>query len=441
MCAVEAIHVTGGITVALSAQVRETVGVLLVLTLMCLPAMAAPVPRSINELSDLAMKHSAELSAYEKEQVAKEALAVQAGTISNPTLELQGATGSMSGSPEEHSFAIGINQEFPLNGTLRLRHEAGQHEAEAARQQRNDAARLLRQEIITLAMDFQLATKRRELALEFVKLNRDLVTIAEERFKAGDIPELDLNLAKVELIRADSSLLQSESELAPLRIKISTLTGLAEHDIVLADTAVHKPIQPLDELTKQAFATRPDMRALSHEQEKSDTEVRLAEAEALPSLTAGVFAQWQRGTTEVGGMSSVNSDTQLGIKLSMPIPLFDRNQGGKAAAVARQGASSSRKLALQRTISAEVAGAVSRLTSSEKILAMYEQGILPQLAENLKLSREAYQIGEIGLLSVIDEQKKYFEVHDNYLAAQHSRRMALLTLETVVGMEFSGGVK
>jgi cobalt-zinc-cadmium efflux system outer membrane protein len=228
--------------------------------------MAEPVPRNINELSDLAMKHSAELSAYEKEKTAKEALAIQAGTISNPTLELQGSTGGMTGSPEDHSFAIGVNQEFPLNGKLRLRHEAGLRDADVARQQQDNAARLLRQEIISLAVDFQLASKRKELALELVKLNRDLVSIAEERFKAGDIPELDLNLARVELIRADSRLLQSESELAPPRIRISALTGLDEHDIMLADTPVHKPVQPLDELTKHALATRPDMRAMSHEQ-------------------------------------------------------------------------------------------------------------------------------------------------------------------------------
>ncbi len=72
---------------------------------------------------------------------------------------------------------------------------------------------------------------------------------------------------------------------------------------------------------------------------------------------------------------------------------------------------------------------------------MFEQGIIPQLAENLKLIHEAYRLGEVGILSVIDEQKKFYEINDSYLMAQHTKRVALLKLETAVAAEFTGGVK
>ena len=151
--------------------------------------------------------------------------------------------------------------------------------------------------------------------------------------------------------------------------------------------------------------------------------------------------QWQRGSTEVGGMSSSSSDTQLGVRLSIPIPVFDRNQGGRAAARARMDAAGFRRLALERAIIAEVEAAVSRLSSSEKILEQFEKGIIPQLTENLKLTQEAYRIGEVGILSVIDEQKKFFEVNDGYLSALHSRRVAFLKLETAVATDLTGGVQ
>lgn len=425
-----------------SALMRGSAFVLMLSAFTCLPAQAQGVPRSINEIVELALKHSADLAALEKEATAKQSLAVQAGTISNPTLEFQGITGSLTGSPEERSASIGVNQEFSLNGKLRLRREAGQREAEAAQKQRDNLARLLKDEISTLSLDLSLASRRHELAADLVKLNRELVAVVGERFKAGDIPELELNLAKVELARAESRLLEIEREKTALRIKIASLTGLKESDIEMSDPLLVAPPSPVtQDLVKRALASRPDLRALALERDKAETDSRLAKAETLPNLTAGLFVQWQRGSTEVGGMSSTSSDTQLGLRLSMPIPVFDRNSGGKAAAQARLDAADSRRLAQERSIIAEVEAAVSRLSSSEKILEQFEKGIIPQLTENLKLTQEAYRIGEVGILSVIDEQKKFFEVSDGYLSALHSRRVALIKLETAVATDFTGGAQ
>jgi cobalt-zinc-cadmium efflux system outer membrane protein len=421
---------------------RGTTLAILLAAFTCLPALAEPAPRSINEIVVLALKHSAELTALEKDVSAKQSLAIQAGTISNPTLELQGSTGSLTGSPDERTASIGINQELSLYGKLRLRREALQLEAEALKRQRDNTARLLKDEVATLALDYSLTVKRQELAANLVQLNRDLVAIAGERFKAGDIPELDFNLTKVELARAESRLLEIERERIPIRIKIASLTGLNETDVNLFDTFFKPALsQSEQELIKQALASRPDLLSLALERDKAETETRLAKAEALPNLTAGLFAQWQRSSVKVGGLSSTSSDTQLGLRLSMPIPLFDRNQGGRAAARSRLDAADSRRLALERMVTAEVEIAISRLSSSERILALLEQGIIPQLTENLKLTQEAYRLGEVGILSVIDEQKKFFEVSDGYLTALHGRRVAFIKLETAAAIDLSGGMQ
>lgn len=421
---------------------RGTVLVLLLSMLVCYRASAEAVPRTIDEFVALALKQSADLATLEKETDAAHSLAIQAGTIGNPTLELQGSTGRLTGSPDEHSASIGINQEFPLNNKLRLRREAMQREAEALRRQRDNAARLLKDEVSTLALDYSLLSERRELASELVKLNRDLVAVAGERFKAGDIPELDFDLARVELARAESRLLEVEREGMPLRVKIASLTGLNEADITLAGKLSVPLVSPkTDGLVHQALASRPDYLALALERDKAETGQRLAKAETLPNLTAGLFAQWEQNSVEVGGMSSINRDTQLGIRLSMPIPLFDRNAGNRSAARARLDAAGSRRLALERSITAEVEAATSRLSSSERILALFEKGIIPQLTENLTLTREAYRLGEVGIISVIEEQKKFFEVNDSYLSALHARRLALIKLETAVAMNLAGGAR
>ena len=72
---------------------------------------------------------------------------------------------------------------------------------------------------------------------------------------------------------------------------------------------------------------------------------------------------------------------------------------------------------------------------------MYRTDILPQLEENLKLTQEAYRLGEVGILTVIEEQKKYFEVNDGYLTALYDRQTALSKLETSVATDITGGVQ
>ena len=419
---------------------RGVVFTLFLQALVCRSVLAGPVSHTINEIVALALQNSSELAALKKDVAATQALAVQAGTMSNPTLELEGATGSLTGTPGAGTALIALSQELPFFGKLRLRRKAAESEAEAQQRKLDNAMRLLKDEVVTLALDYSLSEKRYELAAEMVKLNRELVSIAEKRFTAGDIPELELNVTKVELARAESRLLEVERDRIPLRINLASLTGLNETAITLSETQT-LPIPSINKqnLVSQALFARPDLQALALEQERADTESRLAQVEAFPNLTVGLFAQWQSSTVEVGGFSALNSDKLLGLRLSMPIPLSDRNTGGRAAALAHLDASRLRYQALARTVTAEVEAALSRLLSSERILLLFERGIIPQLKENLKLTQEAYQIGELGVLSVIDEQKKFFEVNDAYLSALYARRMALIKLETAAATTFSRG--
>ncbi len=131
----------------------------------------------------------------------------------------------------------------------------------------------------------------------------------------------------------------------------------------------------------------------------------------------------------------------MGLKLSMPIPLFDSNQAGVQAAGARRSVIESRYSAAVQIAEREVATAHAGLQNAEKILSLYRTNIIPQFEENLKLTQEAYRLGEIGILAVIQEQKKFFEVNDGYLTALHNRQTALIKLETAVAIDLDGGVQ
>ena len=197
----------------------------------------------------------------------------------------------------------------------------------------------------------------------------------------------------------------------------------------------------LDELKVLALATRPDLKALESEQAKSDAEITLAQAERIPNVTAGLGFQRENTAIEVGGSDVKSRDNLIALKVSIPIPLFDRNQAGIREAQARKGSAENRYAFARLTAEREVEAAYALLTTAEKSLAIYAKDIIPQLEENLKLVQEAYALGEVGILTVIEEQKKFFEVHDGYLSALHNRQTALVKLETAVAIDLSGGVQ
>jgi cobalt-zinc-cadmium efflux system outer membrane protein len=197
----------------------------------------------------------------------------------------------------------------------------------------------------------------------------------------------------------------------------------------------------LPELKQLARGNRPDLKALEAENSRGEAEIILAQAEGVPNLTAGLFYSHERRVDATGTGEESVRDNLLGIRFSLPLPLFDRNQAGVQEARAKQSSTESRLLAAGRTVEREVETAYTSYLNSEKVLSLYKTNIIPQLEENLKLTQEAYRLGEVGILAVIQEQKKFFEVSNGYLLAQHDRQAALVKLESAVATDLTGGVR
>ncbi len=256
-----------------------------------------------------------------------------------------------------------------------------------------------------------------------------------------------MNLARVEVARSEGREIEAERGLNPLLARLRTLLGLPVGDDVNFDGAVER--RPLaitpDELTRLALENRPDLKTFEAARAKGDAAVELAETERIPNVTLGVGYTHERSVDATGVEDEKTRDNLLGVKISIPLPLFDRNQAGIREARARKLSAESRLEFSRTSVAREIEGDYARLAAAEKALDLYATGILPQLEENLKLVQEAYQLGEVGILSVIEEQKKYIEVHDGYLAALADRQTALARLEASVGADFqnktSGGAQ
>ena len=403
---------------------------------------------SLEQAVDFSLQNNGELKALREEKGIREAGRTRAGLYPNPVLAAEGTTGELTGSPSENTLSVGISQELLTAGKRGKRLLAAEKDLEGFDRQLDNAARLLAAEVKTAFYDLLLAQRRLELAERSLELNQRLGEIARQRFEAGDIPELEVNLARVEAARSEGRKAEAERELVPARARLLLLMGLpAETEAGFAGSLEEAPgdVRKLAELKELALTQRPDLAALEAEKAKAEAEVRLARAERIPNLTAGIAYTRENTAIDVAGAEVKDRDNLIGLSLSIPIPLFDRNQAGIREAAARKGSAAARTLFVRQSVEREVEAAHARLTGAEKIASLYAGGIVPQLEENLKLVQEAYQIGEIGILIVIEEQKKFVDVHENYLTALYDRQTARAELVKAVGgsldTETSGGVQ
>lgn len=400
-------------------------------------ASAAEKVFGLSEVLSYALENNGELKAMRAERDLREAGKIRAGLLPNPSLEFEGAGDFAFANEGEKRFSAALSQEIPTAGKRRKRRAVAGKELEEYGYRIADAERLLGEEVKIAFYDLLLAERRLDLAGRFVEINEQLLQVARDRFEAGDIPELEMNLARVEVARSRGRQAEAQREVDPRRMKLFSLMGFSPGSELRITGALetHGFSARIEDLKALALARRPDLLALGAGKEKAEAEMRLAEAEGIPNVTASLSLEREESSLDVGDITVADRDKLLGLKLSVPLPLFDRNQAGKKEAITRWTSAETRRASARRNIERSVEAAFSRLMSTGKSLAIYDKDIFPQLEENLRLTREAYRLGEVGFLSVIEEQRKFLEANEGYLSALHEWNTEMARLAAAAGGE------
>jgi len=401
------------------------------------PLQAEDKILTLPEIMTIARENNGDLKALREEVGIGEAGKIKASIYPNPVLDLEGTTGALTGSSSENRLGIGVSQEFMIGGKRDKRLAVAESELTRFGNRVKDAERLLLLEVRSGFYELLMAESRLDLAQKSQELNNQLLQITKERLAAGDVAELDVNLAKVETARSEGRKIEAERELVPARQRLLTLMGAPALDnlkIAAHRNATNLTVS-LTDLKALALKNRPDLHAAEAEKGKGEAELSLAQAERLPNVRAGIAFSRESSLTSVGGQEDRSTDYLIGLKLSVPIPLFDRNQAAVKEAQVRKSSAGIRQTSVRQSIEREVEAAHARLASAEKTVNIYSKDIIPQVTENLKLVQEAYRLGETGILAVIEEQKKFIEVNDAYLTALYSWDTAVAKLEAAVGVE------
>ena len=397
----------------------------------CLSVSAAhsqePLVRlSLDEAVSLALTENPTVRAKQFERQSVSANEITAGLRPNPTATFSGEQFTPGGSSGAAitQYTISIGQPIELGGK---------------RQRRVDSARAA-----TRVTGYELADLQRQTVFQVKKsftdilIARDTLALAEEnlttldelervqRFRAekGDISQLDLLRIQVQRFQFERDAADARQGFRAAKIALRAVCSqerLGENFEAVGDLAYRDVPYDRAALYSLVMQNRPDVRAAEAARQKARADVNLARANAWWDITPQL--EYQR----------IGPDNTIGFGISLPLKIFDRNQGE----IARTKADVSRADAARQAVAvqalADVDAALSTLRAEADKVRMLAETYLPKARQTRDTVEYAYRRGGLNLLDYLDAQRTYRETALEYIRSLGNHRIAVYQLEAAVG--------
>jgi cobalt-zinc-cadmium efflux system outer membrane protein len=337
---------------------------------------------------------------------------------SNPTVEVE--AGRRSGDVSTTDYGLEVAQDFDLPRRRRARVDAAHAGVTQEEQRAREAEREALRAVATTFLRAVEARERAEAAGSGKHLAEEALRIAERRYSAGDVAQLDVNLARTAVARADAEMRIANATLAGQVTQLQVLLGL-EQPVTLSGSLRDSLTLAANDLAARA-GDRPDVRLLDAEIAEAEADQRLARTLRWPDF--GLRASY----------SKEEGDRVILGGVGFTLPLFQRGQEAAAIANARLARLRVERDALTRTIEAEVRGAAATHDALRAAASEYERTVLPLVDENEKLALESYEVGQIGLGDLLLVRREALEARRAFIDQLIETRLAEVELRARAGV-------
>jgi cobalt-zinc-cadmium efflux system outer membrane protein len=313
-----------------------------------------------------------------------------------------------------------------------LRLDAAKANTNVTASQRDDQQRNL---IFNLRNAF-VSTLQQKAVLEVARENLAYydhsLQVNRMRYKAGDIAQVDLDRLELQRVQFETDVLTAETNLRTAKIQLLMLlnerTPLDQFDVT-GTFDFHENLVPLEELRASALGTRPDLQAATKSVELARANHQLAIANGRSDLT---FSGWW---THNGSFNNPQDANTIGVSVSFPLRIFDKNQGEKARTEVDIRRNQRLEEATRAQVFNDVDSAFVTLNNNLALLRPYKSTYLAlasRVRDNVSFS---YQHGGASLLDFLNAQNDYRTVQLNYVNLVGAYLTAASQLNLAVGRE------
>jgi cobalt-zinc-cadmium efflux system outer membrane protein len=378
-----------------------------------------PPRLTVQEALDLADKQNLDLAAARRQRAVALAGIQIARQRPNPTANFT----ALRDEPHEGLF---FDQPVEIGGQRGRRIDVARQEGALTEFEIAALARQVRRSTREAYYAAAYARAESDRLGRVVELARRLAQIAEDRYKTGDVAQLEVIETSLEVSRAEADL-----EVARQREKVSMsqLNALLNEPATkaweLAGTLEdNTPTTRLEDLLSRAYQSNPDLQHLGGEKKVEESRRSLLKAERIPNLDL-----------EAGMDFNSPRDFRYGPRgqISIGLPLFTRNQGEIAESLANERVLEAETAATERSVSARVEAAFYDLEAQRTQVRLYHDRLLPVARQLESMAEESYRAGKTSILTAIQAQQDVQSVESSYLQSLEQLQDFYAGLEETVG--------
>jgi len=313
-----------------------------------------------------------------------------------------------------------------------LRLETAKEGTQIAQSQHEDLERNLLFNLRSVFVQTLQAKAVLNLARQELDYYDHIIDISRARFKSGDLAQIDLDRIELQRVQYLSDLQTAEVNLRTSKIQLLQLlnerTPVDQFD-VQAPFDFADQLQPLETFRQIALDSRPDLRAALESVQQANTNHKLAVANGSTDPTFGAWYTYNPS------FNNPYDNQTLGLSVSVPLRIFDRNQGEKQRTQLDIGRNQQLTDATRAQVFGDVDSAYAQVNSNLILLRPYKDRYLAQAARVRETVTYAYQHGGASLMDFLNAQSDYRNVQMTYLQLIGSYLTAASQLNLAVGRE------
>ncbi|WP_035384471.1 TolC family protein [Ferriphaselus sp. R-1] len=377
-------------------------------------------PLTLKVALKLALGANAELSAAGHELEAIEATIIQAQVRPNPEF----ATSIEDTRRATRITRLQLNQPIELGGKRAARIDAAERGREAASAELDIKRAEIHAIVVAAFYDVLVAQERLRLAQASVELAQRATSAASRRVAAGKVSPVEETRARVAEagVRVEWTLAGSELATARKRLAGTWGNAIPRFELVESDLEALPPLPALADLNSR-LATSPKLLRAKIEVDRRQALEEVERSRRIPNVTVSLGAM----RNEQVGLD------QAIVGLSIPIPMFDRNQGNLLEALRRTDKSRDELSVTEIRLSNELAQAHERLNTARQEVGSLQRDILPGAQSAYDAATKGFELGKFSFLEVLDAQRTLFQAKSQYLRALAEAHRSAAEIERILG--------
>jgi len=375
---------------------------------------------TLSDSLDLALKANPDIAVAMREREALSGTKLQAATRPNPYV----STSIQDTRSATRQIYLQLNQEFELGNKRKARIDAADAFYSKADAELDSKQAEIHANVVLAYFEVLVAQERVKLAQSSVEVAESAFDVASKRVKAGKSSPVEQTKSAIAESSVKIELIQATTQLNNSRKRLSALWGdsAPRFERATGEVTIIPEVSHLEEL-QALIDDSPAVKIAKLEIIARNALTNIERSRAVPNITisAGVVNNQEVGLN------------QALFGLSIPIPVFDRNQGNVQEAVSRKFKAEDELVAIKNKIQTNLATQYERLSAARQSTLSLKNDILPNAQSAFDAANRGFSLGKFNFLDVLDAQRTLYQTKSQYINALLEAHQSIAEIERTLG--------